>query len=158
MLTALVGSIRVRSVNPVTLQMLGARTPEELASRHSDVLTPATRAIVAQLMQRLADGRTDLAQETSVRALDGRTLHLLAKARLPALDEPADQVLLSLLDVTAMKNAEAALREADRRKDEFLAMLAHELRNPLAPIRNAARCAAQRAQRRRRAACAGRAS
>ncbi len=31
-----------------------------------------------------------------------------------------------------------ALREADRRKDEFLAMLAHELRNPLAPIRNAA--------------------
>ena len=32
---------------------------------------------------------------------------------------------------------EAALREADRRKDEFLAMLGHELRNPLAPIRNA---------------------
>src|SRR5687767_10387455 len=32
---------------------------------------------------------------------------------------------------------EAALREADRRKDEFLATLAHELRNPLAPIRNA---------------------
>lgn len=31
-----------------------------------------------------------------------------------------------------------ALREADQRKDEFLAMLAHELRNPLAPIRNAA--------------------
>ena len=31
---------------------------------------------------------------------------------------------------------EAALREADRRKDEFLATLAHELRNPLAPIRN----------------------
>jgi PAS domain S-box-containing protein len=33
--------------------------------------------------------------------------------------------------------AEEALRDADRRKDEFLAMLAHELRNPLAPIRNA---------------------
>jgi signal transduction histidine kinase len=36
-----------------------------------------------------------------------------------------------------LKQAEAALREADRRKDEFLATLAHELRNPLAPIRNA---------------------
>jgi len=35
-------------------------------------------------------------------------------------------------------NAEAALRQADRRKDEFLAMLAHELRNPLAPISAAA--------------------
>ncbi|MDI1432455.1 hybrid sensor histidine kinase/response regulator [Polyangium sorediatum] len=42
------------------------------------------------------------------------------------------------MDVTARKEAEQALREADRRKDEFLAMLAHELRNPLAPIRSAA--------------------
>jgi PAS domain S-box-containing protein len=40
-------------------------------------------------------------------------------------------------DITDRKRAEEALKEADRRKDEFLAMLAHELRNPLAPIRNA---------------------
>jgi PAS domain S-box-containing protein len=39
-------------------------------------------------------------------------------------------------DITGRKQAEEALREADRRKDEFLATLAHELRNPLAPIRN----------------------
>jgi signal transduction histidine kinase/ActR/RegA family two-component response regulator len=36
----------------------------------------------------------------------------------------------------ALARAERALKEADRRKDEFLAILAHELRNPLAPIRN----------------------
>jgi two-component system CheB/CheR fusion protein len=49
-------------------------------------------------------------------------------------------------DVTEQKRLEAELRqradqliEADRRKDEFLAMLAHELRNPLAPIRNSAK-------------------
>jgi CheY-like chemotaxis protein/nitrogen-specific signal transduction histidine kinase len=41
------------------------------------------------------------------------------------------------LDITQQKRAEEALKEADRRKDEFLAMLAHELRNPLAPIRTA---------------------
>ncbi len=41
-------------------------------------------------------------------------------------------------DITESKRAEAALRETDRRKDEFLATLAHELRNPLAPIRQAA--------------------
>lgn len=40
-------------------------------------------------------------------------------------------------DVTEHRRAMEALREADRRKDEFLATLAHELRNPLAPIRNA---------------------
>ncbi|MCX5539515.1 PAS domain S-box protein [Paraburkholderia sp. CNPSo 3076] len=41
------------------------------------------------------------------------------------------------IDVTEAVNAEDALKEADRRKDEFLATLAHELRNPLAPIANA---------------------
>ncbi|WP_225984613.1 ATP-binding protein [Noviherbaspirillum aerium] len=41
-------------------------------------------------------------------------------------------------DVTSRKEAEEKLRDADRRKDEFLAMLAHELRNPLAPIGAAA--------------------
>ena len=42
------------------------------------------------------------------------------------------------LDLTERREAEEALKEVNRRKDEFLAMLAHELRNPLAPIRNAA--------------------
>ncbi|SDE28936.1 PAS domain S-box protein [Paraburkholderia lycopersici] len=41
------------------------------------------------------------------------------------------------IDVTEAVRAEDALKEADRRKDEFLATLAHELRNPLAPIANA---------------------
>ena len=40
-------------------------------------------------------------------------------------------------DITDRKLAELALQEADRRKDSFIATLAHELRNPLAPIRNA---------------------
>jgi PAS domain S-box-containing protein len=40
------------------------------------------------------------------------------------------------IDITKRKQAELALAESDRRKDEFIAMLAHELRNPLAPIRN----------------------
>jgi len=41
------------------------------------------------------------------------------------------------VDITDQVETAQALREADRRKDEFLAMLGHELRNPLAPIRNA---------------------
>ncbi len=41
-------------------------------------------------------------------------------------------------DITERKQAELALKDADRRKDEFLAMLAHELRNPLGPMRNVA--------------------
>jgi PAS domain S-box-containing protein len=47
-------------------------------------------------------------------------------------------LVASGLDVTERKRTEAALRAADRQKDEFLAILSHELRNPLAPMRSAA--------------------
>jgi len=54
----------------------------------------------------------------------------------PARD---DGMAVYFRDVTDRKLAMEALQEADRRKDEFLAILAHELRNPLAPIRNGLR-------------------
>ena len=50
---------------------------------------------------------------------------------------PERHIAVLFADVTQRTRAEQALREADRRKDEFLAMLAHELRNPLAAISNA---------------------
>ena len=51
--------------------------------------------------------------------------------------EPREhRVALLFSDITQRKQVEQALREADARKDEFLATLAHELRNPLAPISN----------------------
>ena len=68
-------------------------------------------------------------------ALGPRTVLLNAR-RLSGEGKPGQSVLVAVQDITARKRAEEGLREADRRKDEFLATLAHELRNPLAPIRN----------------------
>ena len=63
-------------------------------------------------------------------------------------------------DVTERKRLEDRLRrvaadlsEADRRKNEFLAMLAHELRNPLAPISNAIQSAATEPERQKSRPC-----
>jgi PAS domain S-box-containing protein len=56
---------------------------------------------------------------------------------LPAMHGLPATCVIAFQDVTQLKQIEAELREAHRRKDEFLATLAHELRNPLAPIRNA---------------------
>jgi signal transduction histidine kinase/ActR/RegA family two-component response regulator len=72
--------------------------------------------------------------------IDGRYHHILAQG-VPIRDA-AGQIQRWAginLDISRLKNTERALLEADRRKDEFLATLAHELRNPLAPIRNAVR-------------------
>ena len=68
---------------------------------------------------------------------DGTKLTLFEYAS-PLFDEKGNVrgCLGAFVDITDRQRAEQALREADRRKDEFLAMLAHELRNPLAPLRN----------------------
>jgi len=65
-----------------------------------------------------------------------RRLHV-AYAPWREVDGSVSGWVASVTDVTARYEAEEKLKAANRQKDEFLAMLAHELRNPLAPIRNA---------------------
>jgi signal transduction histidine kinase len=73
------------------------------------------------------------------RADDARIAWVDLRGRLGlGPDGHSTVVHVAAIDVTERKRAEEALRLADRRKDEFLAMLAHELRNPLAPIGSAA--------------------
>lgn len=54
----------------------------------------------------------------------------------PSIEGNPQAIVIAARDITMQKQAEEALREADRRKDQFLAVLSHELRNPLAPIQN----------------------
>ena len=54
-----------------------------------------------------------------------------------AVDGSIETILIFARDITESKRAQEALKEDDRRKNDFLAMLAHELRNPLAAIQNA---------------------
>ena len=77
--------------------------------------------------------------EHRVRRLDGGQGWTLSRA-VPMLDAEGriHEWIGAASDITERKLAEEKLRESDRRKDEFLAMLAHELRNPLAPIGAAA--------------------
>ena len=69
------------------------------------------------------------------RTKSGELRHVRCRSRVVHLGG-ARRILSVLQDVTDRKHAEEALRESDRRKTEFLGMLSHELRNPLAPIRN----------------------
>jgi PAS domain S-box-containing protein len=79
-------------------------------------------------------------REHRIRGADGHYHPVLAQG-VPIHDEQGRLTGWAgiNLDIERLKQTEQALREADRRKDEFLATLAHELRNPLAPIRHAVR-------------------
>ena len=70
---------------------------------------------------------------------DRSTHYLMRIMAYRAPDSSVNGAVITFLDATSIVQAEATLREADVRKDVFLATLSHELRNPLAPIRNAAR-------------------
>lgn len=74
-----------------------------------------------------------------LRARDG-TRHVIEvrQSEIAGKDAGAGGMVIVFHDVSERQRMEKALRDADRRKDEFLAMLAHELRNPLAPVSAAA--------------------
>jgi signal transduction histidine kinase/ActR/RegA family two-component response regulator len=87
------------------------------------------------LAEVLATGTSRRDCELGVTGADGRALVLYGNAS--TLRDPAGTVrgaVGAFVDVTRIKQVEAQLIEADRQKDEFLAALSHELRNPLMPI------------------------
>jgi len=141
--------LRVRSASPAFCRIFGV-APEaaigrllyELGGKQWDI--PELRRLLQEILprdQRIDDFRIH-------HAFDGiglRTLQLNA-CRLQQADGQPPLILLAIQDVTDSEAAEESLRryatelsESDRRKNEFLAMLGHELRNPLAPMRNAIR-------------------
>ena len=75
--------------------------------------------------------------EREVRDSESRW-HLLRVHPYRVSDQRTEGAVVLMVDIDSRKRAEALLHESHRRKDEFLAMLAHELRNPLAPLRQAA--------------------
>jgi PAS domain S-box-containing protein len=102
-----------------------------------DVLHPddAERTIAAWKECVRTGGFWDI--EHRFRGVDGKWHPILARG-VPVKDEQGKITSWAgiNLDISALKKTEEALREADQRKNEFLAMLSHELRNPLAPIKN----------------------
>ncbi|HEV3260116.1 MAG TPA: PAS domain S-box protein [Gemmataceae bacterium] len=122
--------------NPFLSDLLGY-SPDELLGKElweiglfQDI--EANRAAFRQLQEQGYIRYEDLPLETK----DGRRAYVEFVSNVYPV-EGHQVIQCNIRDISDRKRAEEALREADRRKDEFLAMLAHELRNPLAPLRNA---------------------
>jgi PAS domain S-box-containing protein len=109
---------------PFTRDQIRARLPAQDAER------------ARQALDRALSERTDYRAEYRVNRADGRQVWIAASGRGHYAPDGSVLGMSGVLqDITEKKREEQALREADARKDEFLATLAHELRNPLAPVR-----------------------
>ncbi len=114
-------------------EWLGMR-PEELAGRPlAELIGEEDLAAIRPRLERvLAGEHVEFERLAHYKALGARWMRVhLSPTR------EARAWIAVITDIHERKLIEQRLREADRRKDEFLATLAHELRNPLAPIRNA---------------------
>ena len=114
-------------------------TAEEIVGKHLSVLVPPERwDDMSLIIERIRAGERVEHFETQRLTRDGRLLAVSVTVS-PVYDDAGQIVGASKIvrDISALKQAELEQREANQRKDEFLAMLAHELRNPLAPICNA---------------------
>jgi signal transduction histidine kinase len=113
--------------------------PEILRSKVSVLVElHCQRRELQELNRSLAEANARLeAAHTTLQAERTRELQALNRDLQKANVELAESNLALQAEIAERTRAEGALKEADRQKDEFLAILAHELRNPLAPIRNA---------------------
>lgn len=98
---------------------------------------PEDRKHVRSAVERTLNDRADLDVEYRTIWPDDSVHWMLMRGRVYRGQESLLRMSGVCLDITSQKEAEAELRSAHRRKDEFLALLAHELRNPLAPLQNA---------------------
>ncbi len=129
-------------------QMLGVPEGVNPSAIHADLPEAPYRFVrdgapllIDQLpMQRaLVTAREVHDVELEIDTADGRHHHVLSSAApLFDGDGAVRGAIVAHVDITALKRVQRELESADRQKNEFLATLAHELRNPMAPIRYAA--------------------
>jgi PAS domain S-box-containing protein len=130
---------RITSVNRRAEETFGYTREECVGRSAADLVPPEHHATMREALRRkLAGEESPTVYEIELIRKDGARVPLEVSSRLILREGVPVGVQGIARDVSERRRVEAALREADRRKDEFLAMLAHELRNPLAPIRNAA--------------------
>ena len=134
------GDLRVKTANrsfydwfQVSKEETENRLVYDLGNGQWDI--PALRTLLDEVLSRNQSVH-DYEVEHSFPILGRKTMLLNARPFPPDSEHP-ELILLAVEDVSAMRERADELAEANRHKDEFLATLAHELRNPLAPIRNA---------------------
>jgi PAS domain S-box-containing protein len=129
---------RLLRVNRKLCAITGFSEQELLARTFADITHPNDRARFEAVLERVFRGEEPgwSIEQRYVRKDGGVAWVIVTGTMLRDAEGRPTRTFATIHDITDRKEMEAALREAHLRKDEFLAVLSHELRNPLAPMRN----------------------
>jgi two-component system CheB/CheR fusion protein len=124
---------KIREINHAGAKLLARNRKSVIGTAFGVYVVLEDRQMLHVTIGRALASQEPATCEVVVRQPTGSVLSVRATCVRLARSEPV--ILVAFEDITAQKAAERALKEADQRKDEFIATLSHELRNPLAPIR-----------------------
>lgn len=124
--------LRIKRFTPAATQLFSL-----IDSDHGRSLFDITaRFDASEMLAAMQKGvKERIASELEISVAGGEKRYICRITPTPAVGPVAGGAVVNFLDVTKLKSAEDALQDADRRKDQFLALLGHELRNPLAPLK-----------------------
>ena len=123
--------------NPAATRMFGYTTEEAVGQAMTVLISSAEQDELDQIDARLRKGEPVAPFESVRLTKDGRSVSVsVALSPVRSLSGQLVGASAIFRDITDLKRARQVLEEETRRKDQFLALLGHELRNPLAPLRN----------------------
>jgi PAS domain S-box-containing protein len=131
------GMFRVVDVNRATLELMGARSKQELKDRFHEIFMPESMAAFTEEIISLAEGKKLFSIETYNRTLDGRQLNVVVRLSVaPGYEESLSKIIVTVMDMTERRNLQERLLHAQKLESigTLAGGIAHDFNNLLGII------------------------
>ncbi len=112
--------VRIVNVNNAAVRMFGAENKNQLLVTLEQIFVPETLEVFIEELLAITDGETYLESETILKTLQGERLNTLFTITFPPANAKFDSVLVSIMNITARKQAEAAVKASEERLRSFV--------------------------------------
>ncbi|WP_392532675.1 PAS domain S-box protein [Nostoc sp. C117] len=115
-----VGMVKIVNVNNAAVRMFGAQEKNQLLTSLEQIFVPESLEMFVEKLLAITDGETYLESETILKTLQGEHLNILFTITFPPSNAKFDSVLVSMMNITARKQAEAAVQASEERLRSFV--------------------------------------
>ncbi len=111
-------SIKMINVNEETLKLFKAKNKKELLKSLQKTITPGTLLVYKEAIIAIAEGQIHFESEIPFQTLTGDFIHALLKITIPPLHSKSNRLILSMMDITRLKEVESEIRKLNEELEE----------------------------------------